>query len=218
MCSWSGTERNMSTTAWKGPDEVEIKLRLPSRAAYDAVAALLAPSWAQDHVLEDFYFDGSGGELDAALLALRCRIYDHDKRAMLTVKGKPVMHEGVSRASEAEEELPDPAAARAFVSDPRALFGLELKLIEDCRRQCGLTDLVSLGGFTNLRREFDWEGHVLQLDKATFAHGTLYELELETSSPEKLRPKLEAFLLARGIEFGHSAASKFANFRHSTLR
>lgn len=65
---------------------MEIKLRLPDAQAYAAVAQALEPGWRQDHWLEDQYFDGPNGELDAGLVALRCRIYDVDRRAVLALK------------------------------------------------------------------------------------------------------------------------------------
>lgn len=49
-------------------------------------------------------------------------------------------------------------------------------------RQYGLKGLKGLGGFRNVRQEFDWEGLVLELDQTRFDHGTVYELEAETVS------------------------------------
>ncbi len=49
-------------------------------------------------------------------------------------------------------------------------------------RQYGLTSLTCLGGFKNLRKEFEWEGFVLELDETAYEWGTLYELECETAS------------------------------------
>jgi hypothetical protein len=48
-----------------------------------------------------------------------------------------------------------------------------------CRRY-GLTQLVSLGGFTNTRQECAWRGFVLELDATRYPWGCLYELEAET--------------------------------------
>lgn len=46
--------------------------------------------------------------------------------------------------------------------------------------QYGLKGLKAMGGFRNVRQEFDWQGLVLELDQTKFAHGTVYELEAET--------------------------------------
>lgn len=44
----------------------------------------------------------------------------------------------------------------------------------------GVSSLVGLGGFRNIRQEYDWRGLVLELDETKFEWGTLYELECET--------------------------------------
>lgn len=55
------------------------------------------------------------------------------------------------------------------------------------RRQHNLQGLRSLGGFRNVRQEFDWEGLVLELDQTRFEHGTVYELEAETVRRVRMR-------------------------------
>lgn len=37
-----------------------------------------------------------------------------------------------------------------------------------------------LGGFRNIRDEYDYEGFVLELDETIFPWGTVYEIEVET--------------------------------------
>jgi len=39
---------------------------------------------------------------------------------------------------------------------------------------------VCLGGFRNVRSDFDWEGFKLELDETRFEWGTVYEIEVET--------------------------------------
>jgi hypothetical protein len=43
-------------------------------------------------------------------------------------------------------------------------------------------ELKCLGGFRNERSDYDFEGFKLELDKTMFAHGTVYEVEVETVS------------------------------------
>ena len=50
-----------------------------------------------------------------------------------------------------------------------------------CRKQ-NVTELVSLGGFKNVRSDFDFEGVKLELDETQFDWGTVYEIEVETVS------------------------------------
>lgn len=66
--------------------QVEIKLRLPSKEAHDRVAAELAGSFREEHAQENFFFDGGERELSSQRSVLRCRFYNHDKRAIVTLK------------------------------------------------------------------------------------------------------------------------------------
>ena len=66
--------------------QVEIKLRLPSKEAHDAVAAQLKDSFRETHQQENFFFDGVKGELSSQRVVLRCRFYNTDKRAIMTLK------------------------------------------------------------------------------------------------------------------------------------
>ena len=43
-----------------------------------------------------------------------------------------------------------------------------------------MRELVCLGGFRNLRRDYAWEGFKLELDETQFEWGTVYEIEVET--------------------------------------
>lgn len=43
-----------------------------------------------------------------------------------------------------------------------------------------MSGLACLGGFENVRREYEWGGHLLELDETKYEWGTLYELECET--------------------------------------
>ena len=66
--------------------QVEIKLRLPSKEAHDRVAHELRESYRETHKQENYFFDGPGKELSAQRSVLRCRFYNHDKRALVTLK------------------------------------------------------------------------------------------------------------------------------------
>ncbi len=45
-----------------------------------------------------------------------------------------------------------------------------------------MSHLKSLGGFKNVRSDYDWEGFKLELDETQFDWGTVYEIEVETVS------------------------------------
>ncbi|KAF8057781.1 TTM3 [Scenedesmus sp. PABB004] len=192
--------------------EVEVKLRLPGPEAHNKLQQLLAPGLVATHQQENYFFDGPGGELNSRRVVLRLRFYDADRRAVLTLKGEQVLVDGIARASEEEETLPDAAAARAYLAQPSALLDLDSDIMRRLARQYGLTALVSLGGFENTRQEVAWEGFTLELDATRYEWGSLYELEAESDKPEALRARLEALLQEQGVAYSYSSTSKFANF------
>ena len=65
---------------------MEIKLRLPSKEAHDRVAHELRGSFREEHAQENYFFDGGERELSGQRAVLRCRFYNHDKRALVTLK------------------------------------------------------------------------------------------------------------------------------------
>lgn len=50
----------------------------------------------------------------------------------------------------------------------------------DKRRETGVEELVCLGGFRNVRSDFDWAGCKLELDETQYEWGTVYEIEVES--------------------------------------
>ena len=69
--------------------QVEIKLRLADRAAHERVAQALRPAFRETHHQENYFFDGAKRELSSRRCVMRCRFYNTDKRALLTVKARP---------------------------------------------------------------------------------------------------------------------------------
>lgn len=133
-----------------------------------------------------------------------------------------VMENGIGRATEEEDDI-DPTLGRKALQDPQVLLSsssssshpLITKLTKDVG---GLPrGLICLGGFRNVRKEYEWEGHVLELDETKYDWGTVYELECETAEPEVMREKLEKLLTRHGVNFNYSTTTKFANFRNKTL-
>ena len=203
--------------------EVEIKLRIPDSASYDALALALIPCFKQAHEQENWFFDGANKELSSRRVVLRLRFYDTDRKALITVKGKQVLTGGVGTAPE-EEFTVDPKLARTFLTDPQALVDYDHPLLAKVKSQCdGLPDgLVGLGGFHNLRKEYAWSGPsgsevVLELDQTSYPWGTLHELECETVTPEVLKKELEGLLDGHGVPYSDATKSKFANFVEKTL-
>ncbi|EFJ48050.1 hypothetical protein VOLCADRAFT_91224, partial [Volvox carteri f. nagariensis] len=209
-----GTDRSPAEVK---PMEVEIKIRLPDRAAYDNVAAALGKEQGRtaSHMQANYFFDGPDRELNSRRVVLRLRTYNGTEKATITLKGKQILENGIGRASEVEEAV-DPAAAARYLAEPDTMLA-EVPLIKTTAEKFGLTSLVCLGGFRNQRDCYSWEGHTLELDETDFEHGTLYEIECETEHPEALRDKLESFLASLGVSYSYSQTSKFANFINKTL-
>ena len=169
------------------------------------------------HHQENFFFDGPAKELSSRRGVLRVRFYDTDRRALITLKGEQVLEGGVGRGSEHECDAPDPVAARAFVTEPAKLLAVDGDPVARAKTQYGVSDLVCMGGFRNVRKDFAFEGHTLELDETRFEWGTVYEIEIESATPEALRSKVEAFLEERGIPFTRGTTTKFANWINKTL-
>ena len=66
--------------------QVEIKLRLPDKAAHDKVADALKDSYIETHDQETFFYEGSEKELDKAKVSLRTRFFGGNKKCVITMK------------------------------------------------------------------------------------------------------------------------------------
>lgn len=204
--------------------EVEVKLRLPDAAAHQRLSDALTSLHRCTHLQENIFFDGSSGELSAAFVALRLRFYGSDSRCVLSLKSRPVLSAGISRVEEIEEDI-DPSIGRACVGEPWRLIALASSsdIMKKVVGEFGLGDekgkpVVCLGGFKNVRAVYDWkEGLVLELDETSFNFGTVYEVECETTDPERTRELLEDFLKEIKVPYVYSQSNKFAIFRAGKL-
>lgn len=77
-----------------------MKIRLADAAAHQKVADLLAASHQVTHLQENVFFDGAAQQLSSARMVLRLRFYNGDERCVVTLKGKAVIIDGISRGSE----------------------------------------------------------------------------------------------------------------------
>jgi len=212
--------------------EVEVKLRLETVDAYNRLLALFDADrpaqiggplgkLGERHEQVNYFFEGSHGELEAKRSVLRVRIYDVDKKATITLKGKMVIDGGVGRAAEMEESIP-PKVAHQCVADPSMLTDPNVlpqsEVMAFVKQTFGPgIELSCLGSFSNTRQEVAWGEHLLEIDATKFDWGTLHELEAETAQPDALKAKLEQFLGDHQIQYSYSKTSKFANFRNKTL-
>jgi adenylate cyclase class IV len=90
---------------------VQVKLRLTGKPAHDSLVERLADSRQHVYEQENFFFDGSNAELTSNRCVMRLRFFNTDEKAVITVKGKMTVTDGVGRAME-EEAAVDPKTAR----------------------------------------------------------------------------------------------------------
>eukprot|EP00253_Pinus_taeda_P001207 PITA_01207 len=195
--------------------EIEVKLKLPDAAAHQQVARLLAPFRLATHLQENQRRAErrAGGSPPAVL---RLRFYDGDSRCVVSLKGKAVIADGISRMDEEEEDV-DSVLGRACIAEPWRLVGLECGIVKRVLAEYGCKGFVCLGGFRNVRGVFDWQGLKIELDETQYDFGTCYEIECESSDPERAKKVIEGFLVENGVPFTNSAKSKFAIFRSGKL-
>lgn len=196
--------------------EIEVKLKLPGAEAHEKVAELLRPYQEVTHMQENVFFDGAEKELSSKKSVLRLRFYDEDKKCVVTYKGDAVIESGISRGEELEEEI-DVVQGRDYVANPKRIATSSCQLLKTVATNFGATDFACLGGFRNIRSVYNWEGLKIELDETQFAFGTAYEVECESTDPERVRRVLGQFLESNGIEYTYSTKSKFAVFRAGKL-
>ncbi|GKV07578.1 hypothetical protein SLEP1_g19331 [Rubroshorea leprosula] len=198
--------------------EVEVKLRLPNSDSHQKLSNLLSPFHLKTFVQENFFFDTPHSTLAFAYSALRLRFYNLDSHSVLSLKSKPKLSQGISRVQELEEPI-SPEVARSFVANPRELLGLTTPsvIMKRVREEFGVDELVCLGGFRNVRGVYDWKGLKLELDETIYEFGVSYEIECETTEPERDRRLIEGLLEENGIVYKYSDVNKFAVFRSGKL-
>lgn len=240
----------MSTTnqsrSRKEPQEVELKLGLPSAAAHARLRKALdaAGGFVRGVRQENLFLDGTRGELSAVGVTLRVRVEREDgpSRVLLTLKSGHVRCGDVIRRAEWECALP--LEVETMRSDPSRLLALDLDPVHELARLLPrLTVLCLLGGFTNKRRvyrvpldlpaaatttttvagmatrvETMWE-----LDRAEFPDGSIdHELEVELGGlpaavgTAAVVAAIRAELVRLGVPTMEQPLAKYARFRERT--
>ncbi|ONI16326.1 hypothetical protein PRUPE_3G092500 [Prunus persica] len=201
--------------------KVEVKLRLSDASAHQKLTDLLSPFHVQTLIQENIFFDGSNAELSSNRAILRLRFYDGVSPCVLSLKAKPVISDCVSRVQELEEPF-DPVLGRTCVAEPWRLSVVDSSaLLKRVREEYGVREeglgFVCLGGFRNVRGVYEWKGLKIEVDESNYDFGTCYEVECESSNPERDKKILEKLLEENGIWFQYSEVLKFAIFRSGKL-
>ncbi|CAN6697108.1 unnamed protein product [Malus baccata var. baccata] len=201
--------------------EVEVKLRLPDAVAHQKLIDLLSPFHTQTLIQENIFFDSSNSELSSNLAILRLRFYDVDRRCVLSLKAKPVISDGISGVLELEEPF-NPVLGYVCVAEPWRLTTVDssniLKHVREEYSVGGGQGFVCLGGFRNVRGVYKWKGVKIEVNESIYDFGTCYELECESSNPDRDKQVLKNLLEENGIRFRYSEISKFAIFKSGKLR
>lgn len=199
--------------------EVEVKLRLPDSASHQKLSDLLSPYHIKTFIQENIFFDGAKAQLTSNLAVLRIRFCNLDT-CVLSLKAKPIISDGIIRIEEHEEPF-DAAIGRSCIADPWRLSRIESsEILRRVRDEYGMgqeRDFVCLGGFRNVRGVYEWNGLKLEVDETNYDFGTSYEIECESSEPERAKKLLEEFLNQNGINYSYSQLSKFAVFQSRKL-
>ena len=134
--------------------EVEVKVRLPDSTSHQKLSTLLSPFHTKTLLQENVFFDGSDSQLSSNLAVLRLRFITTTATApnhcVLSLKAKPVISQGISRAQELEEPM-DPTLGRACIAEPwRLLSVTDSAIVKRVKQEFGVFGLFCLGGFRNL--------------------------------------------------------------------
>ncbi|PON68542.1 CYTH-like domain containing protein [Parasponia andersonii] len=198
--------------------EVEVKLRLPDAAAHRRVTELLSRFHVTTHRQENWFFDGAAAELSSRRAVLRVRFSDKDPRCVVSLKGRAVLVDGISRVEEDEEELGEAVGLACVAEVGKLLSAAEgSRVVRRVREEFGVSEFVGLGGFENVRGVYEWRGLKLEVDETKYGFGTYYEIECESDDPHGSKKLIEEFLKENGVGFSNSEASKFAVFRSGKL-
>ncbi|CAA0842179.1 Triphosphate tunel metalloenzyme 3 [Striga hermonthica] len=198
--------------------EIEVKLRLPSKSSHQRLLSVLSPFHAATHHQHNTFYDGPASELSSRRAVLRLRFHEDADfpKCFVCLKAKAVLAGGVSRVEEDEEEV-DPTAGRACFESPRKLMDLDSRVLRRVKEEFGVEGFIGLGGFKNVRNVYEWRGVKLEMDEVKYEFGDMYEVECESSEPERVKQMIEDFFKANGIEYSDSVMSKFAIFRAGKL-
>ena len=200
--------------------------------------ALGLPSQGSGALQENHFFDGPGGELRRAELALRLR--SEEGRFTLTAKGRVLPGEpdddGPLQRKREEEHVVERAQAEAILAGRAcpleclvAALG-ETRLMRDLRAALDGSSPIHVGCFQNLRHRLGPvqlptnEGPplelVFELDRTTFPGERVeHEIEVEVDgedAAQRARPALLKLLEAHGIHWFETSSKAERFFRALT--
>ncbi|KAL0401176.1 UNVERIFIED_CONTAM: Triphosphate tunnel metalloenzyme 3 [Sesamum latifolium] len=198
--------------------EVEVKFRLPNKSFYQKLLSVLAPFYITTRYQHNEFVDCSAYELSSQRAVLLLRLYEQTSipECIVCLKAEPLLANGVSCIEMEYEDL-DPAIFKACLDDPQKLMQVDLRVVRRVKEEFRVKRFVGLGGFRNVRNVHKWKGVKLDVDEAKYEFGEMYEVECETSEPERVKKMIEEFFTENGIHYSYSVMSKFAVYRAGKL-
>lgn len=204
-------------------NEVEVKYTLKTAVDYLRVVNMFTHGISNTPLLNmDRYYDSSAGchlTQKGAYLRMRCS----KNGCMLTLKETVAdISGGVANRTETSLLL-DANEAATMMTYPPAMLTSEQRRPEVVEffnilvKKYQIEDLCQQGSMTNIRIKVPLQGFVgsfLEIDHVEFVGQTrlpsrLYEIEVETKEPEKMRQYLEFVLNFNQIDYQPSTMSKF---------
>eukprot|EP00842_Homolaphlyctis_polyrhiza_P006168 jgi/Hompol1/6552/HPOL_000219-RA len=184
--------------------EIELKLRLMSKADHSAVLALFhkldSAKFLGTDYQENFFLDGPSRSFESVRRTFRLRrvrrfdalTNTETPKSVVTLKGNGKINNGVGVTEELEEPLSDEILGR-LVQQPTLLPELAfhntlLQKVQQEHPEAGALELV--GSFKNQRSIFSWNDLKLEIDETQYPFGNAWEIEVETESPQKAKDLL----------------------------
>ncbi|KAF9089178.1 hypothetical protein BGX29_012175 [Mortierella sp. GBA35] len=202
--------------------EIEIKIRLSSEENTLKLEQALGGSPTSSEDQDNVFFDGVHKELIANKLVFRIRVIEKsgkDPIAIVALKGNAVLIDGIASVEEEEEPI-DIELARRIIENPGLIpeaansHRLLKKIVDRVPCKDGYTHM---GRFKNVRHKYRWQEYLVEIDRTLYPHGTAYEVEIESTDPEKAKARLTALMQENDIPFGNSQRNKFENMLLGTL-
>jgi adenylate cyclase class IV len=169
--------------------EIEVKIRLPSAAEHARVNQLLGDAFKTQEQVNAF-FDTADNQLAPHRVVFRLRT-NNASEYVITVKESGKLVDGVSRASEREVVIPG-ELGKSISTDANQLVvaAKSIPLVKEILDRFPSPEWKRIGQYKTLRRKFNWEGFVVELDQTEFEFGTAYEIEIETVEAEQAKAKM----------------------------
>jgi uncharacterized protein YjbK len=97
----------------------------------------------------------------------------------------------------------------------------DAKLIETICTNHNLIGLKCLGGFKTLRKLYrevkELQNETVELDETVYSFGMKFEIEIETSKPEILKPQLCQLLNRLNVQYQDSKRTKLEDLLRESL-